>query len=190
MHAQHFNKIAVWKSTYVNTMEFTTLHIKNDIVVNGQITGEALGKLLHVNYTLDINNKWEVQSFRIDLQSDTSFIISLHKNKTGQWVQGKEKIQTQLAGCMDIDISLTPFTNTLPIKRLNLPPGGSKEIMVIYIDLPNNQYKPASQRYTNLGNGIYKYENMESGFTVNLEVDKDGLVMDYPGLWHRVLTKH
>jgi len=84
MHAQHFNKIAVWKSTYVNTMEFTTLHIKNDIVVNGQITGEALGKLLHVNYTLDINNKWEVQSFRIDLQSDTSFIISLHKNKTGQ----------------------------------------------------------------------------------------------------------
>ena len=55
MHAQQVDKIAVWKSTYVNTMEFTTLQIKNNIVVNGQITGEALGKLLRINYTLDIN---------------------------------------------------------------------------------------------------------------------------------------
>jgi hypothetical protein len=54
MHAQQVDKIAVWESGYVNTMEFTTLQIKNNIVVNGQITGEAFGRLLHVNYRLDI----------------------------------------------------------------------------------------------------------------------------------------
>jgi len=186
MQAQHSDKTIVWKSTYVNTTEYTTIKILNDIIVDGQITGEGLGKLLNVKYKLEINNKWEIQSFLVDLQSDISFTISLHKDKAGQWIDDKGNIQTQLAPCSDIDISLTPFTNTLPINRLNLPVGASKDITVIYIDLPNNQYKPVNQRYTNLNNEIYKYDNLESGFTSLLEVDNEGIVVNYPGIWHRV----
>ncbi|MGI8580860.1 MAG: putative glycolipid-binding domain-containing protein [Chitinophagaceae bacterium] len=190
MEAQNLDKILVWKSTYVNTSEFTTITKKQNFEAIGQITGQGLGKLLNIYYKLEINSKWEIQTFNIDFHSDTSFAISLHKNKSNQWVDNNEKVIPELIGCTDIDISLTPFTNTLPIKRLKLAIGQSKEISVIYIDLPNNKFKPVKQRYTNLGNGIYKYESLASGFTANLEVDNDGFVLNYPGIWHRVFPEN
>jgi len=101
-------------------------------------------------------------------------------------VNEKGELLSNFNECADIDISLTPFTNTLPINRLNLSEGSSKEINVIYIDLPKAQCKPVKQRYTNLGNGFYKYENLDSGFTSSIEVDENGYVINYPGIWHRV----
>jgi hypothetical protein len=186
MQAQ--NKVIVWKSTYVNTTEFTTIKFNDNIEVNGQITGQGLGKLLNVNYQLDINKQWEIQSVKIDLQSDFSFSIYLHKNKEKQWTNEKGEIISRLNNCTDIDITLTPFTNTLPINRLNLAIGESKEIEVVYFDLPTQNFNPSKQRYTNLGNGIYKYESLASGFTANLKVDSEGIVLNYPGIWHRVFS--
>jgi hypothetical protein len=189
MQAQIKDKIIVWKSTYVNTTEFTTIIFKDNIEVNGQITGQGLGKFLNINYRLEINNKWEIQAVEIIFQSDSSFNISLHKNKSKQWINEKGDVNSQLNNCTDIDITLTPFTNSLPINRLNLAVGESKEIEVVYFDLPTNNFKPSKQRYTNLGNGVYKYESLESGFTANLQVDSDGLVLNYPGIWHRVFSE-
>ncbi|WP_161496097.1 putative glycolipid-binding domain-containing protein [Zobellia sp. OII3] len=187
MQAQ--DKIIVWKSTYVNTTEFTTIKFNDKIEVNGQITGQGLGKLLNVNYQLDINKKWEIQAVKIDFQSDSSFSIHLHKNKDKKWVNENGEIISKLNNCTDIDITLTPFTNTLPINRLNLAIGESKEIEVVYFDLPTRNFNPSKQRYTNLGNGVYKYENLASGFTANLKVDSQGFVLDYPGIWHRVFSE-
>ena len=189
IQAQIKDKIIVWKSTYVNTTEFTTIIFKDNIEVNGQITGQGLGKFLNINYRLEINNKWEIQAVEIIFQSDSSFNISLHKNKSKQWINEKGDVNSQLNNCTDIDITLTPFTNSLPINRLNLAVGVSKEIEVVYFDLPTNNFKPSKQRYTNLGNGVYKYESLESGFTANLQVDSDGLVLNYPGIWHRVFSE-
>jgi uncharacterized protein len=187
MQAQ--DKIIVWKSTYVNTTEFTTIKFNDNIEVNGHITGQGLGKLLNVNYQLDINKQWEIQAVKIDFQSDSSFSIYLHKNKEKQWTNEKGEIISRLNNCTDIDITLTPFTNTLPINRLDLAVGESKEIEVVYFDLPTHKFNPSKQRYTNLGNGVYKYESLASGFTANLKVDSEGFVLDYPGIWHRVFSE-
>jgi hypothetical protein len=189
MQAQDKEKIIVWKSTYVNTIEFTTIHFNDNIEVNGHITGQGLGKFLYVNYLLDINKQWEIQSVKINLQSDTSFSLSIYKNQHNQWVNEKGEILSKLNNCIDIDITLTPFTNTLPINRLKLGVGESKEIQVVYFDLPTSNFTSSKQRYTNLGNGIYKYESLPSGFTANLQVDNDGVVIDYPGIWHRVFNE-
>jgi hypothetical protein len=42
-----------------------------------------------------------------------------------------------LNGCIDVDIGITPATNTLPIKRLNLREQESREITVAYVPLPD-----------------------------------------------------
>jgi len=189
MQAQDKDKIIVWKSTYVNTTEFTTISLKGNIVVNGHITGQGLGQFVNVNYKLEINKKWEIQTVKIILQSDNSFNISLYKNKDNHWTNERGENLSQLNNCTDIDITLTPFTNSLPINRLQLNIGESKEIEVVYFDLPSNKFSPAKQRYTNLGNGIYKYESLASGFTANLQVDTEGLVLNYPGIWHRVFNE-
>ncbi len=189
MQAQEKDKVLVWKSTYVNTTEFTTIKFNDTIEVNGQITGQGLGKLLSINYKLDIDKYWEILAVKINLVSDSSFNISLRKNENKQWLNEKGEILSQLKNCTDIDITLTPFTNTLPINRLNLEIGETKEIEVVYFNLPSKNFSPAKQRYTNLGNGVYKYESLSSGFTANLQVDKDGLVLNYPGIWHRVFNE-
>lgn len=187
MQAQQLNKLLVWKSTLVQTTEHTTVKQNSSgFSVEGNITGQEEGNPFQTIYHLDINSNWEIQSFRIDFISNTSFQIGLHKNNAGQWVNSNNEIQTQLTNCLDIDISLTPFTNTLPIRRLNLPAGVSRVISVVYIDLPAKCLKPADQRYTNLGNGIYRYESLDSGFTADLKVDHEGFVYDYPGIWTRV----
>lgn len=189
MKTQGTDKIIVWKSTYVNTTEFTTIRVNDHIEVNGQITGQGLRKFLNINYQLVMNKNWEIQAVKINFISDNSFTISLCKNDNNQWVNEKGEILSQLNNCIDIDITLTPFTNTLPINRLNLAVGESKEIEVVYFELPTNHFSPSKQRYTNLGNGIYKYESLASGFTANLLVDTDGLVLNYPGIWYRIFNE-
>ena len=53
---------------------------------------------------------------------------------------------------------------------------------------PRWRFGPAEQRYTCLERGEtggrYRYESGD--FSVDLPVDADGLVVDYPGYWRRV----
>jgi hypothetical protein len=95
-----------------------------------------------------------------------------------------------LEGCVDVDISATPFTNTLPIRRLGLAPGESADVSVAYVDIDEMRAWTEEQRYTRLeqnsGDRLYKYESLDGGFTADLPVDADGLVLDYPGLFRRV----
>ena len=45
--------------------------------------------------------------------------------------------------------------------------------------------RPAAQRYTCLGGERYRYEGLFRHFSTGLEVDPDGLVIDYPGYFRR-----
>ena len=95
----------------------------------------------------------------------------------------------ELEGCIDVDISATPFTNTLPIRRLELEPGQSEELTVTYVRVPELLVGPERQRYGCLeaqtDGGLYRLEALPSGFTAELPVGAEGLVIDYPGLFRR-----
>jgi hypothetical protein len=61
---------------------------------------------------------------------------------------------------------------------------------MVYIEVPQLQLKVTQQRYTCLeatdSGGRYRFESLVNGvsqFTAELPVDRDGLVMDYPGLF-------
>jgi uncharacterized protein len=85
--------------------------------------------------------------------------------------------------------SATPFTNTLPIGRLGLEQGESEELTVTYVRVPELLVGPQRQRYGCLeaqaDGGLYRLEVLPSGFTAELPVDAEGLVIDYPGLFRR-----
>lgn len=115
--------------------------------------------------------------------------LLLEHLENGSWaIDGQPA--PQLAGCVDIDIQVTPFTNSLPIRRLALAKGESRDLTVAYVPLPDLAPKPVAQRYTCLAplgedGGIYRYEGLFRNFTADLEVDRDGVVMDYPDTFHR-----
>jgi len=97
-----------------------------------------------------------------------------------------------LAGCLDVDIAVTPATNTLPIKRLALDEQASRDIIVAYVPLvaySASDFLPRAmtQRYTCLiPDKRYRYESTPRGFTAELQVDKYGLVLDYPEIFRRL----
>ena len=88
-------------------------------------------------------------------------------------------------GCIEIDISLTPFTNTLPINRLKLANRERRKIAVLYIDVLKQQTRRVMQCYTRLSDGEYKYENDSNNSKSVITVDTAGLAVDYPGLFSR-----
>ena len=90
--------------------------------------------------------------------------------------------------CIDIDLAGTPFTNTLPIRRLNLTRrSGTAKLRMLYV--PFDSFEPTvdGQHYTCLEDGrLYRYQAEDGSFTADLPVDEDGLVLDYPTLFRRL----
>lgn len=97
-----------------------------------------------------------------------------------------------LDGCLDVDIGVTPATNTFTIKRLGLAPQQSQDIAVAYVPLPSQTdgaFLPqrADQRYTCLiKDRRYRYEGLFRNFIAELEIDACGLVIDYPETFRRL----
>ncbi|MFO7274764.1 MAG: putative glycolipid-binding domain-containing protein [Bacillota bacterium] len=153
------------------------------IVAESVVKGMSADRPLRVAYRLELDPAWQV--LRVAVQAGDRE-LRLRRDPDGTWHDGRGAPLPDLAGCIDVDISVTPFTNTLPIRRLQLAPGQSAEIRVAYIQVPELLVRPVRQRYTNTGGGRYRYEALETGFTTLLSVDDDGLVLEYPGCFRRV----
>lgn len=88
-----------------------------------------------------------------------------------------------LYGAFDVDLTGSPMTNTLPIRRLNLlqaEPGVAHRISVAWVLAPSLEVVQADQIYTLLSEGVVRFAN--ETFSADLVVDDDGFVADYPTL--------
>jgi hypothetical protein len=88
-----------------------------------------------------------------------------------------------LYGAFDVDLTGSPLTNTLPIRRLDLlkaDAGVSHRLNVAWVILPSLEVVQADQIYTALGDGQVRFAS--ETFSADLTVDDDGFVLRYPGL--------
>ena len=144
-------------------------------------------------YELSLDRNWKVRHCILRLLGGENQSLQLSSDGTGHWSDAVGRPCPALEGCLDVDINVTPFTNTLPIQRLLLSPGESADLLVAYLSVPDLQFRPMRQRYTcleaHVDSGLYRYESLESGFSRDLPVDAQRLVLDYPGIWKRVEMK-
>ncbi|WP_205511239.1 putative glycolipid-binding domain-containing protein [Longitalea arenae] len=149
------------------------------------IIGSYQGKIYQVAYEIKTNAHWETVFVAIrSRHSNQMQTIQLQGDGKGNWVMdGKEA--EQFNGCIDVDISLTPFTNTLPIRRLKLQNQQEQVIQVVYFDLMEQRMAPVRQQYRRLSATEYRYENIPNDFESNIVVDESGFVVDYPSLFVR-----
>ena len=147
--------------------------------------------LLRGSYRMVLDAAWRLRSVRIACeQEDGSALgIALQSDRAGRWRDGSGTDLPDLNGRLDIDIAATPFTNTLPIRRLGLADGQPVEIGVVYIAIPSLDLSVAAQRYTRLNADTVRYESLRAGavtYSCDLKVDAEGMVADYPGFVTRV----
>ena len=160
------------------------------VVADGLVLGVGDGRPFRVAYDVRCDAHWRVRAARVGVPGEPPR-VELFSDGEGTWTGPDGRVLPHLEGCEYVDISETPFTNTLPIRRLGLSPGESAEVTVAYLDGTELQPWPEPQRYARLeeggGGGLYHFESLDGGFTADLPVDSDGLVVDYPGLFKRVL---
>ncbi len=87
-----------------------------------------------------------------------------------------------VTGCIDLDLSFTPCTNLLPIRRLGLAIGEVGDVRSAWL-APDFTVQPLPQRYRRTGEATYHYESPAHDFTADLRVNEAGFVTHYPGLW-------
>lgn len=145
---------------------------------------------VRLHYEIRVDSGWRVREADIDMWAPELRQLKLRSDGSGHWSDSTGGTLPDLNGCVDIDITATPFTNTLPIRRIRLEPGESEGISVVYIRVPELSVELAHQRYTCLEKGsdgsLYRYEGLDTGFVTNLPVDLNGLVLDYPGIFRRL----
>lgn len=157
----------------------------------GLILRKVADAHLRCRYELETDAAWRVRRLEVSLDTGEAPArrLALEADGAGAWrVDGKPR--PGLDGCLDLDLQITPFTNTLPIRRLALAGGEGADIRVAYVPVPGLEVHPVEQCYTCLDplgshGGRYRYQGPRE-FEADLAVDADGLVLDYPGLFARV----
>jgi hypothetical protein len=89
---------------------------------------------------------------------------------------------------VDIDLSLSPITNALPLNRLDIARTGTREIVAAWVRFPQLTVEPAPQRYETIAPSLFRYSSLASGFTATLRVDDLSFPIDYQGIWKRIGT--
>ena len=101
---------------------------------------------------------------------------------SGRWrVNGVRN--ADLDGCIDVDLSFTPATNLLALRRLGLKVGEHAKAPAVYLEFPSLRFTRLPQRYERLGRTTYAYEAPTVGYTGTLHVSSLGAVLRYPGLF-------
>jgi hypothetical protein len=156
----------------------------------GLLLGIAYAHPFRLRYQIECDATYQVQRVKLHVEGNGEPTLTLVREANGTWHDGQGNEYPPLTGCTEIDIEVSPITNTLPIRRLALEVGQSAIIRVVYITLPTLEFSVHRQEYTRLpdhdSNQRYLYQSLTTEFVAEIEVDGEGLVVDYPDIWKRV----
>lgn len=136
-----------------------------------------------VSYAVALAPDWQTRDVGVNvLKPDGRESVDLVVGEE-RWTRGGEDLPA-LAGCVDVDLSFTPATNTLPIRRLGLSVGASADIDVAWLRWPQLDVVRAHQTYERLTEVRYRFT--QENFTAEVAVDPEGLVTEYADIWRAV----
>ena len=183
-------RVVFWQRTDAAGAELFRLAQGPDGVrLSGKILAAPEGAPLHVEYVIECGPSFETRAVSVAIEGEAGRrTLALQAETAGVWRHDGHVVPA-LVGCIDVDLGLSPSTNTLPIRRLgllDLPPGTAREVTAAWIGFPGLELEALPQRYPRLEGRRLRYEGLASGFTAEIEVDEDGLVVEYPPAWRRV----
>lgn len=153
--------------------------------LRGKIIADLKGAGIEASYVVEADAAWRTRRVRVEI-ANLGRVLEISANGIGRWSDSGGTWIPALDGCIDVDISLTPATNTLPIRRLAPPLGVGADIKVAYILAPELSLRAGPQRYTQIADRLWRFNGIDINFTADIAVDEESFVVDYPGLFHRV----
>ena len=171
--------IVRWRTWDHSSIETLSLRWENEgWTATGEVGREA------ITYVLRLSAGWQVRQFLLFRDLDEPDLW-LGTDGSGRWGEMNGAHRTDLDGCLDVGLGCTPFTNTLPIRRMQLDVGDAADITTAMIDVETLGVVPVRQRFHRLGARRYAITNLDTDVHVEFDIDEYGLVHDYPGGFRR-----
>jgi uncharacterized protein len=177
-------KTLFWKSAEEGSLEHFSLYKTSEHYVLEGIVLCSYSVPTRIDYKVTASFDWQTQSVAVSMVGAEYKHLRLEVNPKQEWLLNGQRLEA-FTGFIDIDLGITPSTNTLPINRLHLAVGESAELTAVWIRFPELTLEPLAQRYTRLSENSYKYENADGSFSADLVVDELGVVEFYGKIWTR-----
>ena len=153
--------------------------------IAGRVIAAETNAPLLMSYDIGCDRSWSAQAVTIEQRlNDTLRRLTLERAGQGWLVDGAR--DTRLDGCAEPDLGLTPSTNALAIRHLDLAIGQGADITCAWVKFPALSVEPSVQRYERLADRDYRYTNVASGFTAMVTVDELALPVSYERIWLRI----
>jgi uncharacterized protein len=136
-----------------------------------------------VSYVVRLSSTWQVRQFLLfrDLDEPDLWLAT---DGHARWGEMNGAHRPELDGCLDIDLACTPFTTSIPLRRLPIEVGDETEIPVVAIDVETLAVAVVRHRYRRLARRRWERVGTD-GAVVPFEVDEYGLVLDRPDEFRR-----
>ncbi|GAA0458332.1 putative glycolipid-binding domain-containing protein [Alkalibacillus silvisoli] len=178
----------VWNNEELYGCEYLRIRSTNEnIIVHSTVIYVDNSNAHNLNYNVELDEHWLTKKFNIDVENADS--LELHTDGKGNWFNGGEEIIEKLEGAVDIDISATPFSNSLPINRINWSINQTEHFHMVYVSIPSLETKkvPQSYQYIRKESELRYFKYRCYDYETIICVDSNGLVVDYPNTFCRVL---
>ncbi|HEU4671842.1 MAG TPA: putative glycolipid-binding domain-containing protein [Candidatus Limnocylindrales bacterium] len=173
-----------WRRTdEVEADEWSTLSVRdNGLSLVGTVVGAVDNLPLRVEYRVLADPTGVTTAVHVrQWHGFEQRALTLGQDAKGNWTRDG-KTDRKLKGCTDVDLGISPSTNTLPIRRLRLAAGATARIKAAWVRFPELTVEKATQAYTRIDEFTWRYAS--GSFEAELVVDEDGLVASY-AVWRR-----
>jgi hypothetical protein len=178
-------RLKLWRRLDQPGHELSSLAIGGDgaATLRGTAVFAEGGVPTLVSYEVACGDGWRTRTARASGSLGTeAFDVILAVDATGKWTMNGTRVPA-VDGCIDVDLSFTPATNLLPIRRLALPVGASAPVRAAWLRFPELTVEVLEQTYHRSSPKRYAYESDGGAFRAELEVDDAGMVVHYENLW-------
>jgi hypothetical protein len=158
----------------------------NGAEIHGAAVFREHGSVCALAYRVACDPAWRTTATEVDGWCDGRPVgLRIRRTREGHWWLN-ERTCPEVIGCDDVDLSFTPATNLLPIRRLALRVGAAAEVRAAWLAWPEAALAPITQRYARRSAETYDYEADVPGqgrFAAVLRVGPESWVLDYGDLW-------
>ena len=146
------------------------------------------GAPFEARYELTCDHAWRTRAVAAEVRGPQGGRSLRLTAEDGRWRDEKGAEIEAFRGCVDVDLSWSPSTNTLPIRRLELAVGQAEATTAAWIRFPELTLEPLPQEYLRLAERRYRYSSARGSFVAELDVDESGLVSRYGNIWSRAVV--
>jgi hypothetical protein len=154
-------------------------------ILEGTAVFSEAGLPCRLDYRIQCDAAWRTLSAHVTGWLEATAIdLVIAADAARAWtVNGQPCPEVQ--GCEDVDLSFTPATNLLPIRRMRLGVGARAAISAAWLSFPERTVARLDQTYERVAERQYVYQSDGGAFRAILDTNLAGFVTHYEGLWRR-----